>query len=701
MRTGPIPPAELTVHPSMQRSADTVCRLELLLAVTLTAAGAWLRCRDLQLETVEHFDEGVYSSVLWFGGMAGQVWPGRDFFAPPGLPLLIELGGLLPGLSRLAPFLPALCCGILTPLAFWLVARDWFGRTAGMVALGITATSDFHILYSRMALTDVPALLLVVLAVWQGSRAIGLGQSKAAVFSGMLTAAAWWLKYTGWLPLAVLYAGVPVWWLSGGHRSQRLLPLLGRLLLITVVTAAGFMPCWLHLQAVGGYSAVAAGHISYLAGLAGWTANLQEQLAGQDRLDGYFGALGLGLAVAMFGILRSLGASGFTWNAGTSASMPQVASAVWRRGQLLQSGRALTAGIFLGVLSLRVGTPFVLLTLAIGGLSGIWLWPTLTLQWGQHRGQVHRGGSGRPVPAGPVYGGGSAAIDPALGFWLTAAWFLGLLLATPFYYPYSRLYLPLAASVWLAAAAGLSWWLEAGLARLELGWLQQIPKRSATAIAARVASLGVLAAAIASTFFEVDQSGNVTALTASQMLRSSLYQDRRSIDEVAIRIADVCVASAGGLNVNPPRTPRGELISPERLLQSAVAVSIPQLTTEQRQQAQALVYAFGEPALLMHLHQAGLLVGPVSHVNSQQLQSAQPTFLILGPNAWRTPGFWDQWTLQEANYDWLGDFEYAPGIVTLMDLYPERFLSEHDDVFVQRFEVYRVRPEAVRASADQ
>jgi len=39
--------------------------------------------------------------------------------------------------------------------------------------------------------------------------------------------------------------------------------------------------------------------------------------------------------------------------------------------------------------------------------------------------------------------------------------------------------------------------------------------------------------------------------------------------------------------------------------------------------------------------------------------------------------------------------------VTLMDLYPERFLSEHDDVFVQRFEVYRVRPEAVRASADQ
>ena len=687
----------------MQRTAGTVCRLELLLAVMLATVGMALRCWRMELETVEHFDEGVYSSVLWFSGVAGQAWPGRDFFAPPGLPLLIELSGLLPGLSGLAPFVPALCCGILTPLAFWVVARDWFGRTAGLIALGITATSDFQILYSRMALTDVPALLFVVLAVWQGSRAIGLGQLRAAVFSGLLTAGAWWLKYTGWLPLAILYAGVPVWWLSGGHRSQRLLPLLGRLLLITVVTAIGFMPCWLHLQSVGGYSAVSAGHLSYLAGLAGWTANLQEQLAGQDRLDGYFGALGLGLATGIFGILRSLGASGFTWNAGVSAALPQVASAVWLRGQLKQCGRALVAGVFLAVLSLRVGTPFVLLTLAIGGLAGNWLWPTLMLQWGQHRGQqagqVRRGVGGRTGPVRPVYGGGSAAVDPALGFWLTAAWFLGLLLATPFYYPYSRLYLPLAAAVWLGAAAGLGWWLEAGIARLELGWLQQIPKLTAAGVAARVGSLGLLAAVIAAAFVEVDQSGTVTALTSRQMLRSSLYGDRRSIEQVAVRIADVCVASAGGLNVNPPRTPRGEVISPERLLRSAMAISIPQLTTAQRQQTRALVYAFGEPALLMHLNRAGLMVGPVSHVNSQQLQSTEPTFLILGPNAWRTPGFWDQWTLQEANYDWLGDFEYAPGIVTLMDLYPERFLSEHDDVFVQRFEVYRVRTAASGASA--
>lgn len=675
----------------MERLAGTVGRLELLLAMLLVLTGCVLRCWRLDLECVEHFDEGVYSSVLWFGGLAGEKWPGRDFFAPPGLPFLIELSGLLPGLSRAAPFVPAVCCGVLTPLAFWLVARDWFGRTAGLLALGITATSDFHVQYSRMALTDVPALFFVVLAVWQGSRAIWLGRRRAAVFSGLLTAAAWWLKYTGWLPLAILFSGVPVWWLSGGHRSRRLLPVLGQLLLITAVTAVGFSPCWLQLQSVGGYSAVAAGHVSYLAGLSGWAANLQEQLAQQDRLDGCFGALGLGLATAVFGVLRSLGASGFTWNAGDSGALPQLGSAAGRREQLLQAGRSLVAALFLGILSLRVGTPFVLLTLGIGGLAGVWLWPTFLLQWQQHPWPQRRVGRGAAGIDRPAYGGGSAVIEPALGFWLTTAWFLGLLFATPFYYPYSRLYLPLAAAVWLAAAAGISWWLESGIARLELGWLQRPVTGSRKRLLARAASLALLAAAMVSAFFELDEAGGVSALSADVLLRGQLYQDRRSVERVAERIADVCMASAAGVEVNPPRTPRGELITPGQVTQKAPVADIPRLTVQQRQQFRALVYAFGEPALLLHLHDAGLVTGPVSHVNSQQLQSAEPTFLILGPSAWRTPGFWDQWSLQEANYDWLGDFEYAPGIITLMDLYPERFLSEHDDVTVQRFEVYRVR----------
>lgn len=675
----------------MERSAGTVGRLELLLAMLLLLTGCVLRCWRLDLESVEHFDEGVYSSVLWFGGLAGEKWPGRDFFAPPGLPFLIELSGLVPGLSRLAPFIPAVCCGMLTPVAFWLVARDWFGRTAGLLALGMTATSDFHVQYSRMALTDVPALFFVVLAVWQGSRAIWLGQRRAAVFSGLLTAAAWWIKYTGWLPLAILCSGVPVWWLSGGHRTRRLRPVLGQLLLIMAAAAVGFLPLWLQLQSVGGYSAVAAGHVSYLAGLSGWTVNLHEQLAGQDRLDGCFGALGLGAAAAAFGVLRSLGASGFTWNAGSSEALPQAASALWRREQWLQAGRALMAALFLGVLSLRAGTPFILLIVGIGGLAGLWLWPTLMLQWQQRPRQQHRGGRSGQGAGGPVYGGGSAAVDPALGFWLTTAWFLGLLFATPFYYPYSRLYLPLAAAVWLAASAGLSWWLESGIARLELGGLPRPDGGSVRRVFARLPSLLLLTAAMFSAFFELDEAGAIRALPAEVLLRGQLFQDRRSIEQVSQRIADVCLASAAGVDVNPPRTPRGEIITPGKLSQLVPAVDIPRLTVQQRQQVRAQVYAFGEPALLMHLNEAGLLVGPVSHVNSRQLQSAEPTFLILGPNAWRTPGFWDQWSLQEANYDWLGDFEYAPGLITMMDLYPEQFLSEHDDVFVQRFEVYRVR----------
>jgi hypothetical protein len=215
----------------------------------------------------------------------------------------------------------------------------------------------------------------------------------------------------------------------------------------------------------------------------------------------------------------------------------------------------------------------------------------------------------------------------------------------------------------------------------------------------QAASLGLLAAVVAAAFYEVDENGTIWPLSSEQLLRTQLYRDRRSVQSVAVTIADVCLASAGGMDVNPPRTPRGQLISPGQLQQAVPSVSIPRLTVEQRGQVPAVLYAFGEPALLLHLHRAGVVAGPVSHVSSRSLQSRVPTFLILGPNTWRTPGFWDQWMLEEVHYEWLGDFEYNPGVVTLMDLYAERFLSEHDDVWTQRFEVYRVRAVAGQANS--
>ena len=39
---------------------------------------------------VEHFDEGVYASNIWFGPEAGYQYPMRRLYAPPLLPSLIE-----------------------------------------------------------------------------------------------------------------------------------------------------------------------------------------------------------------------------------------------------------------------------------------------------------------------------------------------------------------------------------------------------------------------------------------------------------------------------------------------------------------------------------------------------------------------------------------------------------------------------------
>ena len=121
---------------------------EVVLLFAVLAAGSLLRASSLHLEAVEHFDEGVYSSVLWYDAQAGTPWPSREFYAPPGLPLLIEICGLFPFAKTAAPFLPAVLCGLLMPLVAWWFNRRWFGSAAGLIAAGIIAGSDIHVMYS-------------------------------------------------------------------------------------------------------------------------------------------------------------------------------------------------------------------------------------------------------------------------------------------------------------------------------------------------------------------------------------------------------------------------------------------------------------------------------------------------------------------------------------------------------------------------
>jgi hypothetical protein len=270
-----------------------------------------------------------------------------------------------------------------------------------------------------------------------------------------------------------------------------------------------------------------------------------------------------------------------------------------------------------------------------------------------------------------------------------------MLLVTPLYHPYARLFFPLLASVWLAAAGGVSWWLESNLS------VARRPESASPAVNAG-GSWGqrllqsLLMVAVLTAILQRDEADELVIVSPMDLLTSELYKDRTSIDRAAERLADASVLSSTG-EWKPDRLPlsKGETISPRKVLEARAAEAPNQeLSREMRQKEKLVVYGFGEPALLLHLAEAGLAVAPVSHLNLAEPDGSLPsvpTFLVIGPNAKRTPGFWEEWFRHDRHFELVTEARYAPGDVSLLDLYTPKWLSQHPEVSTQVFELYRVR----------
>ena len=197
----------------MTTSLRPISRTEVCLAVSITVLGLLVRVLFLSDIAVEHFDEGVYASNLWFPDN-DYAYPSRHLYAPPLLPSLIEWSLILFGSSgKWVPFLPGLLLGSATVPLVWWVGRRWFGAAAGVAAAGLIALSEFHILLSRSALTDAPMLFFLVLAVWLFHEALTSSNWRLSIVAGVATGLAWSTKYNGWLPLAIGVSGASAAWL--------------------------------------------------------------------------------------------------------------------------------------------------------------------------------------------------------------------------------------------------------------------------------------------------------------------------------------------------------------------------------------------------------------------------------------------------------------------------------------------------------
>lgn len=391
-------------EPAGAALAPSVSRSEAFALLAIFAAGIALRVIAVSQSAVEHFDEGVYASNVYFGP-PDYAYPQQPFYAPPLLPALIE-AGMIAGLApNVAALLPSLLAGCATIVAVWWFARSWFGPEVGLAGASLSALNDFHIAFSATALTDVLLGLWLVLAVDAIGRSLADRDFRWAIGAGIYTGLAWWTKYNGWLPLAIEAAVLPVLWFLLRPPRRHLLAWLGCLAVTCFVAAAVWSPYYFSLQASGGYAPIAANHARYVVGLSGWLDSARRQLASQLVLGSGWTLLGLVLAF---------------W-------LPQLLT---RRSAIQTAGLAFQSLLQAFVVSLLTVT----LVLGIGAAVGV----------GRMSVALHR----------------APQLDAswrrrAVALALLCTWWGAMLMATPLYAPYARLTLPLILALWLATA--LNW----------------------------------------------------------------------------------------------------------------------------------------------------------------------------------------------------------------------------------------------------
>lgn len=409
-------------------------RLEIIAVVVVFLLGCFFRCLFLSETAIEHFDEGVYASNLWFSPEQGAEYPGRYFYAPPFLPFLIEWSMIFLGSSAWGTFLPSLLFGILTVPLIWWVARNWFGPAAGLVAMSLASFSDLHLVYSRTALTDVALGFFLVLSVYLIWKSYLSRDWRWPVLAGVTVGAGWATKYNGWLPLTVGLSGIVPWLFIYRRQLTSKTSYLMRWGVVACIAFLVWLPVLMGLQKWGGYAVVAANHSRYVVGFSGWLDSFSRQVKNHGLLEGTPGYIGIALVCLVLCILLHMMK---THKQVTVNTRPQSDRSTWN---VILIG-VLAVLPLIGVYLLGVSP-----TLAVLGSFGILLQLFFA---GNRVGQKQRE-SESPE---------SDSLSRSLAAWILAAWFVGLFLATPLYYPYPRLTIPWTISAWLGTAA-LAGWIE-------------------------------------------------------------------------------------------------------------------------------------------------------------------------------------------------------------------------------------------------
>jgi hypothetical protein len=285
--------------------------------------GIWLRLANQSQIAVEHFDEGVYASNLFFSVKSGGAYPMQAMYAPPLFPALVETTTLNGGQNWWGIFGVNIFCSVATNCFTWMIGRNWISKPAGLLAAGWVATNDMQIGLATSALTEPLMGLLLCATLFYAScasrsaRWFGFtwnppsplssvhrpdGSSLPETFdtywlllAGFMCGLCWSTKYNGWLPLAMILTT----WVIMLVINRKGLDLRSLLWSVVVVCS---LPLAIHgcelyyLVERRMYDIVFNNHSQYFVGLTGWWLSFVEHV---NQLNDQGGWLTTALSVVL------------------------------------------------------------------------------------------------------------------------------------------------------------------------------------------------------------------------------------------------------------------------------------------------------------------------------------------------------------------------------------------------------------------
>ncbi|MEX1232638.1 MAG: glycosyltransferase family 39 protein [Planctomycetaceae bacterium] len=582
-------------------------RSEWIFILCLTLAAFVLRGWDLSQVSVEHFDEAIYASNLLFGEAEGYRYPNREFFAPPLFPFLVEWTMIFTGVSGRSAMYVNVLFGSLTIPLLWFVGRTWFGPVCGCVAAIIACGYDFHIFYSRTALTDISLCFWWLLAVWTYERSFTFRSWKYAIAAGLFSGLCWATKYNGWITWLIAVTG-GLGYVLFSLKSEplgRRLKLWGMICGVSaVMMLACWYPVWSDLEDIGGYGAIAANHRGYFVGFGGWVESLLSHIKTQRAEQGLST-----LAVAVFAWMWMV-ASVVTrrLRAGSSVSRESVdarATSTWwltDRHVLMW----LPASFVFLLVAVACSISFALGVVGLGVLA--------ILLVAEFSSATRRGRT-----ASIVLGEFSRA-----ALWLLGSWTLGLLLATPLYAPYPRLLMPSLIKTWIGFGVFVVFMLANGT---------KFALNRRTLAASLVVTLLVVA-------------GRYGGMRPHSRPFPA-WQSRLGIEHASHRIAEAILNDTVSRKTVPAKD-------------------------------RAIVYVWGEPAVVFHLRAAGWpMVAPVANFGFlEPIPGAPmlPTYLVVGPHYEKdlSAGVNDL----TGRFELVGKFRFTPSDLVAFDEQPPQGFAQ-------------------------